>query len=232
MAESGRRADDGAVDGRRSQAMQLSPDLEALLRMGLAVLCGLAVGVNRAHHGNTPHPNRLRVHVLVGLSACLMVLAAGPDVEARSRAIQGVATGIGFLGAGEILVPTRPSKHAAPEVRGLSSAASIWFTASLGVTVAAASPLFAMVALVLALVTLSDRSNGGEASSGSAASAQGVGGGGVIGQPRRPGALFRLPLKRAIKRSSRTDAGGINPEEPIAGEDPLDAVMPPQKRKR
>ena len=64
--------------------MQLSPDLEALLRMGLAVLCGLAVGVNRAHHGSTPHPNRLRVHVLVGLSACLMVLAAGPDPAAPS----------------------------------------------------------------------------------------------------------------------------------------------------
>jgi hypothetical protein len=49
---------------------------------------------------------------------------------------------------------------------------------------------------------------------------------------RDPGALFRLPLKRAIKRSSRTDAAAINPEELIAGEDPLDAVMPPQKRKR
>lgn len=139
----------------------LTPDLEALLRMGLAVLCGLAVGVNRAHHGNTPHPNRLRVHVLVGLSACLMVLAAGPDANARSRAIQGVATGVGFLGAGEILVPTRLPKHAPPEVRGLSSAASIWFTASLGVTVAASSPVLALVALGLALLTLSDRNPGG-----------------------------------------------------------------------
>jgi uncharacterized membrane protein YhiD involved in acid resistance len=43
------------------------------------------------------------------------------------------------------------------EVRGLSSAASIWFTASLGVTVAASSPLLGVVALVLALITLSDR---------------------------------------------------------------------------
>lgn len=137
--------------------LALTPDLEALLRMGLAVLCGLAVGLNRAHHGATPHPNRLRVHVLVGLSACLMVLAAGPDDQARSRAIQGVAAGVGFLGAGEILVPTRPSKQVPMEVRGLSSAASIWFTASLGVTVAASSPLLGMVALVLALMTLSDR---------------------------------------------------------------------------
>ena len=55
--------------------LHLTPDLEAILRMGLAVLCGLAVGLNRAHHGTVSHPNRLRVHVLVGLSACLMVLA-------------------------------------------------------------------------------------------------------------------------------------------------------------
>jgi putative Mg2+ transporter-C (MgtC) family protein len=45
-------------------------------------------------------------------------------------------------------------------VRGLTSAASIWFTAALGVTVAASTPLLAGVALVLALITLSQRSNG------------------------------------------------------------------------
>jgi putative Mg2+ transporter-C (MgtC) family protein len=143
-----------------SMTLSLSPDLEALLRMGLAVLCGMAVGLNRAHHGNTPHPNRVRVHVLVGLSACLMVLAAGPDANARSRAIQGVAAGVGFLGAGEILVPARLPKHSPPEVRGLSSAASIWFTAALGVTVAASRPVLGLVALGLALITLSDRSSG------------------------------------------------------------------------
>ena len=79
-------------------AVHLTPDLEALLRMGLAVLCGTAVGYNRAQHFSNPQPNRVRVHVLVGLSACLMVLAAGVDANARSRVIQGVATGIGFLG--------------------------------------------------------------------------------------------------------------------------------------
>jgi putative Mg2+ transporter-C (MgtC) family protein len=47
-------------------------------------------------------------------------------------------------------------------VRGLSSAASIWFTAALGITVAASSPVLALLALLLALVTLSDhRRNGG-----------------------------------------------------------------------
>jgi putative Mg2+ transporter-C (MgtC) family protein len=98
----------------------------------------------------------VRVHVLVGLSACLLVLAAGPDPQARSRVIQGVATGVGFLGAGEILVPSRP-KHGVPEVHGLTSAASIWFTAALGITFATSKPLLAGVALVLALITLSDR---------------------------------------------------------------------------
>ena len=152
-------------------ALQITPDIEALLRMGLAVLCGMAVGLNRAHHGSTPHPNRLRVHVLVGLSAALMVMATGTDPQARSRAIQGVATGVGFLGAGEILTP-RPSRHnGKPEVKGLSSAASIWFTAALGVTVAASSPLLALLALVLALITLSDRSNGDESNGESVDSA-------------------------------------------------------------
>lgn len=140
----------------------VTPDLEALLRLGLAVLCGLAVGLNRAHHGSTPHPNRLRVHVLVGLSAALMVLAAGAEPDARSRAIQGVATGVGFLGAGEILGPGSPGSGPAgddfrPDVRGLSSAASIWFTAALGVTVASSSPVLALAALGLALITLSNR---------------------------------------------------------------------------
>ena len=140
-----------------SGSLPFTLDLQILLRLGLAVLCGLAVGINRAHHGNTSHPNRLRVHVLVGLSACLMVLSAGPGLEARSRVIQGVATGVGFLGAGEILVDRRGNGHddPTPQVHGLTSAASIWFTAALGVTVAAASPLMALVALLLALLVLS-----------------------------------------------------------------------------
>lgn len=134
----------------------VTPDLEILLRLGLAVLCGLVVGMNRAHHGNTLRPNRLRVHVLVGLSACLLVLASGGDAQARSRAIQGVASGVGFLGAGEILVASRP-KQTIPEVHGLTSAASIWFTAALGVTVATSTPIMAGAALLLALITLTDR---------------------------------------------------------------------------
>lgn len=141
----------------------INSDLDAILRMGLAVLCGLAVGLNRAHHGGTMHPNRLRVHGLVALSACLMVLAAGEHPDARSRAIQGVATGVGFLGAGEIMGPGQGGDVSTTEVRGLTSAASIWFSAALGVTVAASTPVLAGVALVLALLTLTKRNNGNRA---------------------------------------------------------------------
>jgi putative Mg2+ transporter-C (MgtC) family protein len=157
--------------------MPWNAEFDALLRMGLAVACGLAMGYNRAH---TPshRSTRLRVHVLVGLSSCLMVLAAGHDAQAHSRVIQGVATGVGFLGAGEILRSPVPEQERRGQgerkgdeehrgvadnpirVRGLTSAASIWFTAALGVTLATSKPLLALVALALALITLSITENG------------------------------------------------------------------------
>jgi len=72
---------------------------------------------------------------------------------------------VGFLGAGEILVDRTGDtrNHLPPQVHGLTSAASIWFTAALGVTVAASPPVLAAMALLLALVVLSQhhRSNGG-----------------------------------------------------------------------
>jgi putative Mg2+ transporter-C (MgtC) family protein len=132
----------------------LQQDAEHLLRLGLAVACGFAVGVNRLHASHS-HPGRVRVHVLVALSACLFALAAGGDANATSRAIQGVATGVGFLGAGEILVEPRQGKHTTPVVRGLTSAAVVWFTAALGITAGVASPFLAGMALLLALLTLS-----------------------------------------------------------------------------
>jgi putative Mg2+ transporter-C (MgtC) family protein len=67
-----------------------------------------------------------------------------------------VATGVGFLGAGEILQEPRSRKRGEPaHVRGLTSAASIWFTAALGVTVATSTPSIVLIALVLALIVLS-----------------------------------------------------------------------------
>jgi putative Mg2+ transporter-C (MgtC) family protein len=64
------------------------------------------------------------------------------------------------------MMPPATPDNAPHEVRGLSSAASIWFTAALGITVAASSPVLALVALVLALITLSDRPRDGGRRSG------------------------------------------------------------------
>lgn len=157
-----------AQHGRsRRRAMPVPQDAEQLLRLGLAVVCGYAVGVNRLHAGHR-HPGGVRVHVLVALSACLFALAAGGSgghPDAASRAIQGVATGVGFLGAGEILVDPDRRGRDGPVVRGLTSAAAVWFTAALGVTVAAGSAFLAASALSVALITLSAgrRNGGGEA---------------------------------------------------------------------
>ena len=75
----------------------------------------------------------LRTHMLVSLGSTLFVLAlveAGASNDAVSRAVQGVAAGIGFVGAGNVLKLS--SEH---RVRGLTTAATIWLTAALGVAV-------------------------------------------------------------------------------------------------
>jgi putative Mg2+ transporter-C (MgtC) family protein len=72
--------------------------------------------------------------------------------ESVGRAIQGVAAGIGFLGAGEIL---HVSRHNTLKVKGLTSAASIWVTAALGVAAGCGWWQLATIATVMTLITLS-----------------------------------------------------------------------------
>ena len=106
---------------------------DTAIRLGAAVLVGGLIGWNRQISGK---PAGLRTHMLVSLGAALIVLIpvqSNPthSADGLSRAIQGVATGIGFLGAGEIL--HRPSaKGNGESVKGLTSAAALWTTAALG----------------------------------------------------------------------------------------------------
>ena len=97
-------------------------------RLGLAGLLGALLGIQRERVHSAAG---LRTHILVGLGAALFVLAdleSGGDHAAVSRVIQGVIAGIGFLGAGTILkIGERV------EVLGLTTAASIWVTAAVGV---------------------------------------------------------------------------------------------------
>jgi len=123
-------------------------------RLLLATLVGCMIGWNRQTRGKAAG---LRTHMLVGLGAALFVLvpvlagAASPD--AVSRSIQGVATGVGFLGAGEILQQSRTGEGKA-KVKGLTSAAAIWVTAALGILAAVGFWEAALVGTVLTLLIL------------------------------------------------------------------------------
>ena len=101
------------------------------MRLCAALLAGGLLGLNRELHGK---PAGFRTHALVSLGAAVATIAALrladgsliPDPGAIGRVAQGILTGIGFLGAGVIL--RDPAGH----VTGLTTAATIWICAVLG----------------------------------------------------------------------------------------------------
>ena len=99
-----------------------------VIRLLVAMLLGAVVGIQREHTGK---PAGVRTHMLVSLGAALFVLApveAGMASDDLSRVIQGLATGIGFIGGGAILKLSEER-----EIQGLTTAAGIWMTAAMGV---------------------------------------------------------------------------------------------------
>ena len=96
---------------------------QVLVRLLAAALFGAVVGLQRAHAGK---PAGVRTHMLVALGAALLVVAAiesGISQNDLSRVIQGIATGIGFIGAGAILKLSEER-----EITGLTTASGIWLT--------------------------------------------------------------------------------------------------------
>jgi putative Mg2+ transporter-C (MgtC) family protein len=101
--------------------------LDIIFRFGSATLTGAAIGLYLELQGK---PTGMRTLGLVALASAVAVFAVAKDPDAdASRVIQGVITGVGFLGAGVILHLGRERQV----VHGLSTAATIWITASLGV---------------------------------------------------------------------------------------------------
>jgi putative Mg2+ transporter-C (MgtC) family protein len=102
--------------------------IEIFVRAGAAVLAGAALGLNRDLHGK---PTGIRTLALVGLGSAVAVMAISDshDVSAVSRVIQGILTGIGFLGAGVII-----RNNEGRQIHGLTTAACAWLTACIGVT--------------------------------------------------------------------------------------------------
>ena len=125
---------------------------EILLRLGVAALAGAAIGLNRDLRGK---PIGLKTLGLVALSTAMVVLLAvqfaepGKITDAASRVIQGVLTGIGFLGAGVIVHEQAPFR-----VRGLTSAACTFLAACVGVACGAGEWRIVATALAMAFVLL------------------------------------------------------------------------------
>jgi putative Mg2+ transporter-C (MgtC) family protein len=129
---------------------------EITLRLGVAALAGSLIGLNRDLHGK---PIGLKTLGLVSLAtAMLLVMVHSDDVkivsDAGSRVIQGILTGIGFLGAGVIVHAGRHFR-----VRGLTSAACTWLAACIGIVCGLGQWRLVTVALVVtfAILTIGGR---------------------------------------------------------------------------
>ena len=124
---------------------------DIVLRLFAATFAGMILGINRELKDK---PAGVRTHAIVALGASIITLLTTlppHDATSSSRALQGVITGIGFLGAGVIL-----RDMAGTAVRGLTTAATIWLAACLGaacglgyLSVAESASAIALLILVL-----------------------------------------------------------------------------------
>lgn len=117
-----------------------------LQQIGLTYLLTAFIGWDREKEA---HSAGLRTFPIVGMASCgyLLVLGSQPDVAAQSRVLQGLITGIGFVGGGAIL------KEGAT-VRGTATAASIWNAGIIGASVAMGHTEIAIILAALNLFTL------------------------------------------------------------------------------
>jgi putative Mg2+ transporter-C (MgtC) family protein len=127
--------------------IQLSTQLDLALRLLLAVVLGAAIGVEREF---SRHPAGLRTLLLVSLGSCLfssLGVALVPGNQDVTRIAAQVVTGIGFLGAGAIL-------RQGSSVKGLTTAASIWVAAAIGMTCGFGLYVLALLATVVSIIAL------------------------------------------------------------------------------
>ena len=120
-----------------------------LLRVITATLLGALVGFEREKAGK---PAGFRTHILVSLGTAIVVLAcAGSrmDMDGLSRVIQGIVTGIGFIGAGSILKLSEQR-----DIQGLTTAAGLWMTAAIGVACGLGTVGLALIATGMTLIVL------------------------------------------------------------------------------
>jgi putative Mg2+ transporter-C (MgtC) family protein len=120
---------------------------EVTLRLCTASLIGAGFGLNRDLHGK---PTGVRTLGLVGFGSAFIVITFGQASTAdASRVVQGVVTGIGFLGAGVIV---RNNNHL--RVRGITTAACVWLTACIGAACGVAEWPTVLISLPIVLTLL------------------------------------------------------------------------------
>jgi putative Mg2+ transporter-C (MgtC) family protein len=120
-----------------------------IIRLIAATLLGAIVGFQRERAGK---PAGLRTHILVTLGTAVFVMACsgvGMSLDGLSRVIQGIVTGIGFIGAGSIL-----KLNEERDVQGLTTAAGVWMTAAIGVAVGLGSLGVALLSTLFTLIIL------------------------------------------------------------------------------
>jgi|SRR6185369_10133675 putative Mg2+ transporter-C (MgtC) family protein len=132
----------GGLPDRRQLAL-------VLIRVIAATLFGAIVGLQRER---ARKPAGLRTHMLVCLGTAVIVLAgsgAGMSTDGLSRIIQGIVTGIGFVGAGSILKLSQERK-----IKGLTTAAGLWMTAAIGVACGVGALGLAIIATIFSVMVL------------------------------------------------------------------------------
>jgi putative Mg2+ transporter-C (MgtC) family protein len=129
------------------------PDLSTItsitMRLVLAAVLGGILGYERERKGRSAG---VRTHMLVAVGAALFVIGptqSGMPIEDMSRVLQGIVQGIGFLGAGAIIVRT-----ARNQVEGLTTAANIWATAGIGVIAGLGLEATAVLSTFIILIIL------------------------------------------------------------------------------
>ena len=131
----------------------IAHQLDLALRLLIAAVLGAAIGLEREIHD---HPAGMRTHLLVALGSALFTVmsifgfvgvVAGQGAVDPSRIAAQIVTGIGFLGAGAIL------KYGT-SIRGLTTAASLWATAAIGVAVGTGAYVLSGIATAIVLISL------------------------------------------------------------------------------
>jgi putative Mg2+ transporter-C (MgtC) family protein len=127
--------------------MQTALTLETFLSLLLAVALGAIVGVEREM---THKPAGLRTHMLVSLGACLFTMMSTSFGAQPAQVAGGIVAGIGFIGAGTIWAEKN-------KVQGITTAASLWATAAIGLTTGIGDyPLAAVVTTLVVIILASD----------------------------------------------------------------------------